>query len=207
MKKMLSLSLVALALMVLVGCGNTGPNAPTGLTVTSTSPITLSWTAVTGATSYSVYRGTVTGGISTKTRLQADITVTTYTDTSAAAGTTYFYQVVAVNTDGVSAGSNEVNALSQSSSGGSFPVVGFAANSQITLSWNPVQGSGSVTYNVYRGNISAAITNKTKIITGLTTPTFKDTAVVSGQTYYYQVTVVSNGVETQTSNESPAISF
>jgi hypothetical protein len=205
MKKTLPLLFAALFLIILAGCGNTGPSAPTGLTVTSTSPITLSWTAVTGATSYSVYRGTVTGGISTKTRLQADITVTTYTDTSAAGSTTYYYQVVAVNTDGVSAGSNEVNAVSQSSSGGSFPVVGFAANSQITLSWNPVQGS--VTYNVYRGNISAAITNKTQIKTGLTTPTFIDTNVVSGVTYYYQVTVVSNGVETQTSNESPAISF
>ena len=206
MIKILSLTLVALVLMVLAGCGNTGPGAPTGLTVISTSPVTLSWTAVSGAKSYSVYRGTATGVISSKTRLASDITVTTYTDTSAEAGTIFYYQVVAVNSDGVSGASNEVNAISQSQTGGSFNVVGFVANSQITLSWNVV--SSAVNYNVYRGTTSAAITNKTKIKTGLTTPTFIDTAVSSGVTYYYQVTAVNpSGVEFQNSSETQAFSF
>jgi fibronectin type 3 domain-containing protein len=200
-----SLLFSALLLNILIGCGG-GPDAPTGLTVTSTSPITLSWNAVSGAKNYSVYRGTATGGISTKTRLASEITVTTYTDTTAAASTTYYYQVVAVNSDGVSGPSNEVNTVSQSQSGGSFTVVGFAANSQITLNWNAI--SGAVTYNVYRGTTSAAITNKTLVKTGLATPTFVDTAVSSGFTYYYQVTVVnSSGLESQTSSETTGLSL
>lgn len=203
MIKKMSLSVVALMLMALAGCG-TGPAAPTGLAVTSTSPITLSWTAVSGATSYKVYRGTATGGTSSKTLLASGITVTTYSDTSATAGTTYYYQVTAVNSDGTSAASNEVNATP---SGSSFAVVGTVANSQITLTWSTV--SSAVSYNVYRGTLSAAITNKTKIITGVTTTTYTDTNVTSGVTYYYQVTAVnSSGVEFQVFSEtSPALSF
>src|SRR5262249_51263090 len=71
------------------------PPAPTGLSATAdTGQVSLSWTASTGATSYNVYRGTVTGG---ETLLTSGSTATTYTDTSVTSGTTYFYQVAAVN--------------------------------------------------------------------------------------------------------------
>jgi len=203
MIKVLSFSLVALVIMVLAGCGNSGPSAPTGLTVTSTSPITLSWTAVSGAKSYSVYRGTTTGGISSKTRLAFDITVTTYIDASAIAGTVYYYQVVAVNTDGVSAGSNEIPA--SQSGGSSFTVVGNVVNSTIKLTWSTV--SNASTYNVYRGT-TPGVPNKIQVGTPLTTTTFTDTTGSPGVTYYYQVTAVnSSGVVLQTSSETPALSF
>ena len=90
--------------------GGTIAAAPSNLTVTSTAPITLSWTGSTGATSYNIYRGTASGVLSTKTLLASNVTVTTYTDTSVTAGTIYYYQVTAVNASGESAGSNEVNA-------------------------------------------------------------------------------------------------
>ncbi len=196
---------VVLMMLVVAGCG-TGPDAPTGLTVTSTSPITLSWTAVSGATSYTVYRGTTSGGLATKTLLASDITVTTYTDTLASAGTAYYYQVTAVSSDGVSSPSNEVNAVSQSQSGGLFNLQGSKNGSQITLIWNTVGSAAS--YNVYRGTTSSLITNKTKVanVVAVTSPTtiFTDgSGFTSGVTYFYQVTSVdSSGTEqSQASNE------
>jgi len=199
------LTVAALALMVVGGCG-VGPGAPTGLTATPTSSsITLSWTAVTGATSYNVWRGTVSGGLSTKSVLVKDITATTYSDTTALAGTTYYYQVTAVNSDGASNASNEASATAQSSAGGLFDLKGAKNGSQITLIWNTV--SGAVSYNVYRGTTTSTFSSKQKIANVVAPATlFTDTfAFISGTTYFYQVTAVnSDGTEqSQVSNEVP----
>lgn len=204
MKKAISFVAVAAMLIVFAGCGSSGPDAPTGLTVTSNAPITLSWNSVSGATSYNVYRGTISGGLSTKTRVASNINATTYTDMSTQVGTTYFYQVTAEDSDGVSDASNEVNATSQSQNGNSNPnpfvLIGSKSGSGILLSWSNV--SGAVSYNVYRDTISAFITHKTKIASGILTTTFTDDAVTSGVTYFYQVTAVdASGVETAGTDE------
>ncbi|MFD4567644.1 PHB depolymerase family esterase [Streptomyces sp. NPDC058467] len=74
--------------------GGTGTlPAPTGVTVTATTgtSISLSWNAVSGASSYAVYRnGTKVGSP----------TGATYTDTGLAAATSYRYTVAAVDSSG-----------------------------------------------------------------------------------------------------------
>jgi fibronectin type 3 domain-containing protein len=75
--------------------------------------VVLNWTASTVApgappvTSYNVYRGTTTGG---ETLLASAGNATTYTDTAVVAGTSYVYQVTAVNSANESPKSNEVAA-------------------------------------------------------------------------------------------------
>ena len=54
----------------------------------------LTWSAVSGAAGYQVYRATSSGGTYTKI---ADTTAKTYTDQTAKAGTTYYYKVKAVS--------------------------------------------------------------------------------------------------------------
>lgn len=82
-------------------------------TITSHSA-TLSWTAATvpsGAppvTGYNVYRGVTSGG---ETILSSAGLGVTYTDSTVVAGTTYFYQVTAVNSAGESTKSNEISVL------------------------------------------------------------------------------------------------
>lgn len=206
MTKTISFLAIVALLFFSAGCGtSSGPDAPNGLTVTGTAPITLSWDNVSGASSYSVYRGTTSGALSTKTRLTSNITGTTYTDASALQGTTYYYQVTAVADDGsVSNASNEVIATSQSQTGNSF-VLGSSSRigSGIVLNWSNI--AGAVSHNVYRGTVSAIITNKVKIATGILATTHTDTNVTSGFTYFYQVTAVdSAGIEFDLSNESPA---
>ncbi|HBY21130.1 MAG TPA: hypothetical protein DEG71_09025 [Clostridiales bacterium] len=81
------------------------PSAPV-LTGTAGNAVTnLSWDAVTGATSYSVKRGTTSG---TYTTIANGVTATTYTDSSVTNGNTYYYVVAAVNTAGEGEDSNEV---------------------------------------------------------------------------------------------------
>ncbi|HEX4145358.1 MAG TPA: fibronectin type III domain-containing protein [Pirellulales bacterium] len=92
-----------------------GVAAPTDLTATaeSTTEVNLSWTAASGTvTGYNVYRGTTAGGESTTPLNSSPLaaTATSYSDTTAVAGNTYFYVVKAVNTPAVSAASNEATA-------------------------------------------------------------------------------------------------
>ncbi len=84
------------------------PAAPTNLKATAgNAQVGLTWTGSAGATSYSVYRGTASGG---ETLLKGGLTATSYTDSGLTNGTTYFYQVAAVNGGGTSARSSEASA-------------------------------------------------------------------------------------------------
>jgi hypothetical protein len=70
----------------------------------------LSWGASTSAgVTYSVYRATVAGG--PYTRIASGLAGLTFTDSSVAAGTTYFYVVTATNAAGESGNSNEATAI------------------------------------------------------------------------------------------------
>jgi len=85
------------------------PAAPTGLSATAgNAQVKLSWTASSGATSYSVYRGTSSGAEGV-TPIATGITSTTFTNTGLPNGTTYFYKVAAVNASGTSPLSTETS--------------------------------------------------------------------------------------------------
>ena len=91
---------------------NGAPYAASGLTATGgNSQVNLSWTAGSGATSYNLYRSTASGFESSNAApVITGITGTSYTNTSLNSGTTYYYQVVAVNGSGSSGFSAEAHA-------------------------------------------------------------------------------------------------
>jgi hypothetical protein len=83
------------------------PSAPTIYSITTNiGQVTLTWSAVTGATSYHVKRSTSAGAETTI----ADVAGTTYTDTNVLGGTTYYYVVSALNSGGESPNSAEASA-------------------------------------------------------------------------------------------------
>ena len=83
----------------------TPPAAPTGLTATaaSSSQINLSWSAVSGATEYHVYRATTSGGPYTSV---GTTTTTSFSNTGLACNTGYFYVVRAANSSTCESGSS-----------------------------------------------------------------------------------------------------
>ncbi|WP_086783457.1 chitinase, partial [Crossiella equi] len=95
------------------GSGNPDPQAPAspgGLRAPSVtaSSVSLSWSAVTGASGYHVYRG--------GTRV-ASVSGTSHTDTGLSPATAYSYQVSAYNTAGESARSAAVGATTTGDTG------------------------------------------------------------------------------------------
>jgi uncharacterized membrane protein len=116
------------------GGGGTVPGAPGGLSGTSTaSSVTLSWNAVSGATSYNVYRN------GTKVGTPGG---TSYTDGGLAASTTYSYQVSASNSAGEGAKSNTIQVTTKSSGGGGTG--GLRAAPYLYLGWGNPPSATSV---------------------------------------------------------------
>ena len=161
------------------------PSAPVvkiGNSATSGKPM-LTWNAVSGATSYKVYRATSQNGTYS---LLGTVTATSYINTGAKDGVTYYYKVKAVNSAGESAYSNTVSGQSKSvTPKPSAPVVkiGHSATSgKPMLTWNAVDGAAS--YKVYRAtakNGAYSVINTTKALT------YTNTGAALGTTYYYKV--------------------
>ena len=116
-----TLRAAALAVLVavgLAGCGDDNnappatPPAPTGLTATVAqdgSSIAVSWSAVTGATSYTLERAEAASPGSF-TAVGGTLTTTSYTAAAIAPGASYSYRVAAVNGSGSGTFSSTVNA-------------------------------------------------------------------------------------------------
>ena len=161
------------------------PSAPVvkiGHSATSGKPM-LTWNAVSGATFYKVYRATSQNGTYS---LLGTVTATSYINTGAKDGVTYYYKVKAVNSAGESAYSNTVSGQSKSvTPKPSAPVVkiGHSATSgKPMLTWNAVDGAAS--YKVYRAtakNGAYSVINTTKALT------YTNTGAALGTTYYYKV--------------------
>ena len=171
------------------------PVVKIGNSSTSGKPM-LTWNAVEGATSYRIYRSTSKGsGYS----LLGTTTATSYTNTGAKAGTTYYYRVKAVNDAGMSPYSNIVSGQAKSvTPKPSAPVVKIgnsAASDKPMLTWNAV--SGATSYKVYR----ATSQNGTYSLLGTVTATsYTNTGAKAGTTYYYKVKAVNSAGESAYSN-------
>ena len=113
-----------------VPAGGGVPGAPTNVVATpGTNSVTITWPAVTGATSYRIYFSTATGVTPATGTLvtvpQPTVAVTspyrhsrlTTTPTWLAANTTYYYIVTAVNASGEGPASTEVPALTSAVDG------------------------------------------------------------------------------------------
>ncbi|MHB8122422.1 MAG: fibronectin type III domain-containing protein [Desulfuromonadaceae bacterium] len=86
------------------------PATPTGVITTGgANQATISWSAVSGATSYNIYFATTSGVTKTNGGKITNAT-SPYTQTGLAAGTTYYYIVTAVNSAGEGTASAQVSA-------------------------------------------------------------------------------------------------
>jgi fibronectin type 3 domain-containing protein len=173
----------------------TVPGQPSLSATAGNAQVGLSWTtpadggaAISG---YRLYRGTSSGSLALYQTLGV---VSGYTDSAVTNGTTYYYQVSAVNAVGEGSRSTERSATPTApiTVPGQPTLTATAGNAQVALSWTtPANGGSPISgYRLYRGTSSGSLALYQTL--GVVT-TYTDTAVTNGTTYYYQVSA-ANGV-------------
>jgi fibronectin type 3 domain-containing protein len=181
------------------------PAAPTGLVaMPANGQATLSWKAVTGASSYEVFMGTAAGG--EKSVPVATGVVHTFANIGGLRdGSTYYFVVKAVNDGGAGAASNEAKATlaANPQAPASVKAVPGTTTGSIVVSWAAVPGTAR--YDVYAGSTHGGEGSTPKVAgVGGTSTTI--TGLVSGQTYYFQVTSLGNtGGQSVRSVEASAV--
>jgi fibronectin type 3 domain-containing protein len=216
-KKTLVFLLFAPAFAGLAGCAGTAgsspsngggsnsgaatvPAVPTGLMANAgNAQVSLSWTSVTGATSYHVKRATTTGGPYTQVSAP---TTTAFADTGLSNGTTYFYVASAVNSAGESANSSEVSAKPTAPAQAPAVPTGLtatAASAQVSLTWSA--SATATSYNVKRSTTTGG---PYTTISSPTAANLTDTGLTNGTAYFYVVSAVNSTGESANSAQASA---
>lgn len=180
---------------ILNGSATTIPPAPTGvIALPGDSTIQLSWTSSIGAATYTLRRGTASGGPFTP--IAINLASTSYQDTNITNGTTYYYVVTARNGAGESSNSTVVQATPIAIPNPPVNVLAMPGDASVQLSWNATIGASN--YTVKRGTASGG--PFTPVASNLTTTTHNDTALINGTIYYYVIT--ANNVSGESSNSA-----
>ena len=161
------------------------PAAPTvTMTYSDGGKPKLTWSAVSGAASYRVYRSESRG---TGYSLLGTTTSTSYVNTGAAVGKTYYYRVKAVNSAGTSAYSNIVSGTARTPAPAAPVLKGgtSSASGKPQLTWAAVNGAAK--YDVYRSNRADGTFSK---VGSTDKTTYVNTGAVQGVTYFYKIRAV-----------------
>lgn len=185
----------------------TVPAAPSGVIATGgTNQATLSWTALSTATSYNVYYAT-TSGVTIANGTKISGVTAPAVLTGLAAGTTYYYIVTAVNGAGEGTASVQVSAATLAAvPSPTAPVAPTAVTAagginQATITWPAVSGAAS--YNVYWSTTTGVTKTSGTQVAGVTTPYVK-TGLSAGTTYYFVVTAANSVGESAASAQVTA---
>jgi titin len=180
--------------------------APTisAATPTSATTMTVTWSAVTGATGgYKLQRDDGLGGAYGQIATPAAGAVS-YNDTGLTEGRLYNYKLIAVNATGDSATSSPV-------SGTTFPaapdtvVVGTVTTTTVDLSWDD-NSSGETNFVIFRSDDNGdswdiAGTNSAN------DTTFTDTGLTAGTAYLYHVTATDLGGSSPATLDAAALTL
>ncbi len=128
------------------------PAAPSGVSAApGNGQITVSWTPVTGATAYNVYRGTTAGG-QAPAPVGPAIVAPPFVNTGLTNGTTFFYKVTAIGAGGEGARSAEVSATPQVPPPSADPTVISSFRLLRQSTWGPKPGDVD---RIVRGGVDA----------------------------------------------------
>jgi len=183
----------------------TVPSAPAGVgALGGGEQVTLSWPAVSGATSYNIYWSTTPGVTPTSGNLIAAAT-SPYVHAGLTASTTYYYVVTAVNGVGESLPSAQASATT-SAPPPAVPaaptgITATGGSAQVTVSWSPA--SGATSYNVYWSTTLGVTPATGTKIANVSSP-YVHSGLTDSTAYYYVVTAVNGAGEGPASSQATA---
>lgn len=187
--------------VVLSGCiprANRVASVPTDVTAAGgLDAISLSWTASVGASGYNIKRSTAGGGPYTQI---ASSSSPSYTDSAVALGTVYYYVVSSLAPDGESANSAEVSASSVVLPSPPGNLSATPGDRQIQLTW--LASDGATRYAVKRALTSGGPYAQ---IADPTAPSYTDTSLTNGTTYYYVISAINLAGESSDSEPVSAV--
>jgi fibronectin type 3 domain-containing protein len=185
------------------------PAAPSGLSASGgLGQVSLAWTAVSGASSYTVKRSPATGG--PYANVITGLTAPNFVNTGLDDGTPYYYVVSASNASGESPDSTQASAFTNTVSA-PRNLTAAPGDTQALLTWTAVAGQG---YNIYRSTTSGSgytKINKNPLVfpfpyVPIATNAYIDTVLTNGTTYYYVVTYINAaGTESVMSSQASAV--
>ena len=156
-------------------------SAPASITQTAatTNSVTFKWSPVTGALGYEISRATSVGGPFTFVQ---PVTMTNYTDGGLNDGTSYYYQVAAMNAGGVAASMT----LSAFTMGAPTPVIALPGDGQVELSWG--RPPGATNYVVLRSTTDGG---PYTMIGATTNTSYPAIGLLNGTPYYFVIYAVT----------------
>jgi len=163
---------------------NVVPSAPLGLAATSgSSPVILSWSTVSNASTYNIKRSTI-DGLSYQT-LSSTASLS-YSDSSAVNGTTYYYVVSASNSAGEGSNSTQISVRPILLPSVPLNLFANSGDNVVTLNW-----SSSANATSYRIKLYSSSTGLYETIATTSGTTYADTNVFNGNYYDYQISAVN----------------
>ena len=153
----------------------------------SANSLKVSWSKVSDASGYEIYRTTSKSGTYKKIKTVTSGAITSYTDKSLTNGKIYYYKVRACKTvSGSKKYSSYCSVISKKVILAKTTLTATTkSKSSIILSW--AKAAGAKNYEIYRATSKNGSYKKIKTTTSLT---YTDTKLKSNKTYYYKVKAV-----------------
>jgi fibronectin type 3 domain-containing protein len=171
------------------------PNPPSSVAGTpAPTAVALTWQEILPPNGlpigfYQIFEGVTPGNMTNI----GSTTATTYTAASLSPNTTYYFEVVAVDTGhDDSAPSGQIPVTTSPLPAAPVNLAATATSTTVVLTWSeniPTNGLPIAFYNIFRGTSPTSLTQ----LTSRNTSPFEDTAVSPGVTYYYAVQAVDTG--------------
>ena len=169
----------------------------------SSTRVTVTWTEATSGlpiATYTVYRGTSKASLGSLGVTKN----TSYTDTTAAAGQTYYYAVQAKDTGGDLSPMSATATVTTPMAPAAPTALAATANTstKVTVTWSESSPGLPITsYKIWRGSTPSNLSN----VATRTSATYIDTTVTSGNTYYYAVQAVDSGGDVSAMSAAVAV--
>ena len=162
--------------------------------VASSGKIKIGWESIDGATGYQVYRAESKSG---EYKLMKTTNSTSYTNTSAKAGTAYYYKVKAIAEN--SAADSEYSEIKSRTCDLPRPNVTISRNSsgKPKVSWDAVDGA--VSYKVYRADTKDG---EYALMKTTSNTSYTNTSATAGNTYHYKVVAVHTNTNANSAKSS-----